>query len=101
MGSLIGCGSWTRYYIYILISSLTRFLKEDILGVGVDKQIIIDLRIVSHPVIITLIGFISDSIFGMIVWCVFSYRERNREKMNNIVTLMENEEAKGGIMIKY
>ena len=62
-----------------------------------DKQIIIDLRIVSHPVIITLIGFISDSIFGMIVWCVFSYRERKREKMNNIVTLMENEEAKGGI----
>ena len=97
MGFLIGCGSWTRYYIYILISSLTRFLKEDILGVGVDKQIIIDLRIVSHPVIITLIGFISDSIFGMIVWCVFSYRERKREKMNNIVTLMENEEAKGGI----
>ena len=95
MWSLIGFGNWSRYYIYILISSLTRFLKDDILGFRVNKQIIVDLRIVSHPVIITLIGFISDSIFSMIIWCIFSYKERKREKMKNSVKLLENvEEAK-------
>ena len=81
MCSLIGFGHWSRYYIYILISDLARFLKDDILGIGVDKQIIAPLRIVYHPVIILLIGFTSDFLISMIVWCIFNYREKKKEKM--------------------
>ena len=91
MCSLIGFGHWSRYYIYILIADLARFLKDDILGVGVDKQIIVPLRIVYHPEIILLIGFTSDFIIGMIVWCIFNYREKKVEKMKNFIPLMENE----------
>ena len=91
MCTLIGCGHWSRYFIYILIADLARFLKDDILGVGVDKQIIVPLRIVYHPEIILLIGFTSDFIIGMIVWCIFNYREKKVEKMKNFIPLMENE----------
>jgi len=91
MCSLIGFGNCSRYYIYILISDLARFLKEDILGVGVEKQIIVDLRLVFHPFIILLIGFAADFIFSIIVWCIFNYREKKNEKMNNKLPVMENE----------
>ena len=68
MGSLIGFGNCSRYYIYILISFLARFVKEDIFGVGVEAQIIVKLRIIVHPIIILLIGFISDFILSMIFY---------------------------------
>ena len=92
MCSLIGFGHWSRYYIYILIADLARFLKDDILGVGSSvRPIIVDLRIVFHPIIILLIGFTSDFIIGMIVWCISNYREKKNEKMKNFIPLMENE----------
>ena len=92
MGSLIGFGNCSRYYIYILISFLARFVKEDIFGVGVEAQIIVKLRIIVHPIIILLIGFISDFILSMITWCVFSYREKKQEEMQNSLSLLKNEE---------
>ena len=73
MCSLIGFGNCSRYYIYILISDLARFLKEDILGVGVEKQIIVDLRLVFHPFIILLIGFAADFIFSIIFQKIFNF----------------------------
>ena len=36
MCKLIGFGGWSSYYYYILISTVTKFLKEDILGLSVD-----------------------------------------------------------------
>ena len=92
MGSLIGFGNWSRYYIYILISFLARFVKEDIFGVGVEGQIIVDLRIIYHPIIILLIGFTSDFILSMITWFIFSYREKKQEEMKNSLSLSENEQ---------
>ena len=91
MCTLIGCGHWSRYFIYILISDLARFLKEDILGVGIYKQIIVDLRIVYHPVIILLIGFTSDFIVSMIMWLVINYREKKKAEKKNSNSF-ENEE---------
>ena len=70
MCSLIGFGHWSRYYIYILIAFLARILKNDIFGVRVDVQIIADLRIIFHPIMILLIGFASDFILSMVIWCI-------------------------------
>ena len=67
MCSLIGFGHWSRYYFYILIAIIARILKEDILGVGVDHQILVKLKIVFHPLIILLIGYISDFILSSIL----------------------------------
>ena len=74
MCSLIGFGNWSRYFLYILISDLARFLKDDILGVGSSvRPIIVDLRIVFHPIIILLIGFTSDFIISMIFQKLFNF----------------------------
>ena len=51
MCSLIGCGHWNQYYFYILISFIAKFLKEDLLGLGVKYPIIKNLKIVYHPII--------------------------------------------------
>ena len=91
MCSLIGCGHWSPYYYYIIISNIARFLKEDIFGLGVEHQIIIDLKIVYHPLIILLISYISDFILSSILWAFFSYRERKKEAEKNSI-LNENEE---------
>ena len=91
MCSLIGFGHWSPYYYYILIANLARFLKEDILGVGVDYQIIVGLKIVYHPVMVLLISYISDFILSLILWKFFDYRERKKEA-EKLSSLNENEE---------
>ena len=80
MCSLIGLGHWSQYYYYILISFISRFLKEDILGLGVDNQIIIDLKIESHPIITLLIGYISDCLLSLLLWFFFYHREKKQEQ---------------------
>ena len=92
MCSLIGFGHWSRYYIYILIAFLARILKNDIFGVRVDVQIIADLRIIFHPIMILLIGFASDFILSMVIWCIYNYREKKKEENKNRITLLENEQ---------
>jgi hypothetical protein len=91
MCSLIGFGHWSPYYYYILIATLTRFLKDDILGVGVDHQIIVGLKIVFHPVMILLIGYTSDFILSLILWKFFDYREKKKEA-EKYATTSDNEE---------
>ena len=91
MCSLIGLGHWTPYYYYILITDLVKFLKEDILGIGVENQIIVKLKVVFHPIIILLIGYISDFLLSILLWWFFNYRERKKEEMKNSLSL-ENED---------
>ena len=91
MCSLIGFGHWSPYYYYILIANLARFLKDDILGVGVDYQIIVGLKIVFHPLMVLLIGYISDFILSLILWKFFDYREKKKEA-EKLSSLNENEE---------
>ena len=88
---LIGLGHWTPYYYYILITDLVKFLKEDILGIGVENQIIVKLKVVFHPIIILLIGYISDFLLSLLLWWFFNYRERKKEEMKNSLSL-ENED---------
>ena len=47
---LIGFGRWNKYYYYILISAFTRFIKEDILGLGTDYPIITEVKLYYHPI---------------------------------------------------
>ena len=90
MGCLIGFGRWNRYFYYILISNFARFLKDDILGLGVDHQIILKLRISFHPILILLLGYISDLVLSLIVGLFLNYREKKREEKK---ILIENEET--------
>ena len=83
--SIIGFGRWNFYYYYILISTITKFIKEDILGLGSDFQIIFELKITHHPVIILLIGFSSDLIIGLIFILYSYHKEKNNNDTNAII----------------
>ena len=80
MSCLIGFGRWNPYYYYILISMLTRLIKEDILGVGIDVPIITDLRlgITHHPIMILLLGYSSDLIISSIM-ILYMYIKKSKE----------------------
>ena len=80
MCPLIGLGRWSRFYYYILISTLVKFFKEDILGVSVDHQLLVHLSIIHHPVILLLIGFLSDFIICFIAWFIMTYKEYKNQK---------------------
>ena len=56
MAKLISCGHWSKYYYYILITNLARFIKEDVLGISVDGKVLVDLKVTSHPMIVLLVG---------------------------------------------
>ena len=93
MCSLIGCGHWNRYYLYIIISIISKFLKEDILGLGVKYPLIKSLKIIHHPIMTLLIGYTSDFILSLILWLFYNYRERKIEqKKHSIITENETEE---------
>ena len=80
MSCLIGFGRWNPYYYYILVSMLTRLIKEDILGVGTDIPIIPNLRlgITHHPIMILLLGYSSDLIISSII-ILFMYIKKSKE----------------------
>ena len=90
MTFIFGLGHWSRYFVYILISDFTKFLKDDVLEMGANKHVIFFLKIDYHPVIILLIGFISDFIISLIIWFVDNYRENKKEERKNLL-LIENE----------
>jgi hypothetical protein len=90
MCSLIGFGRCTYFYFYILISTVTKFLKEDILGLGTEHQILLDIKIKNHPLMILLLGFSSNLIIsGLIILYIYYRYEKIRDKNNidNINTL--------------
>ena len=97
MCSLIGFGRCTVFYFYILISTVTKFLKEDILGLGIDYQIILDIKIHPHPILILLLGFLSDFIIsGIIVIYKYYKEEKNMDNVDisdiNTISLFPKED---------
>lgn len=77
MCALIGFGRWSPYYYYILVSTVTKFLKEDILGLGSDFPIIYRLKITHHPLMVLLISFLSDLLIGSILILYSNYKNEN------------------------
>lgn len=77
MCALIGFGRWSPYYYYILVSTVTKFLKEDILGLGSDFPIIYRLKITHHPLMVLLISFFSDLLIGAILILYSNYKNDN------------------------
>ena len=86
MSSLIGFGRWSPYYYYILIMNLAKFLKEDILGFNVEYQVLIDLNINHHSLMILLLGFISDFIISLLLDFFLRHRKKLREKTESFVS---------------
>ena len=101
MCSLIGCGHWNQYYFYILISFIAKFLKEDLLGLGVKYPIIKNLKIVYHPIITLLIGYISDFLLSLVLWLIYKYRDKKlQERKSALINESEEDLSKNNTLDK-
>ena len=78
--SLIGFGRWNKYYYHIIISSVFRFLKDDILGLSTDYQVLTNLKISRHPIMILLLGFISELIISAILILYQNHKNKQKKK---------------------
>jgi len=78
--SLIGFGRWNKYYYHIIISSVFRFLKDDILGLSTDYQVLTNLKISRHPIMILLLGFISELIISAILIIYQNHKNKQKKK---------------------
>ena len=97
MRSLIGFGRCTYYYFYILISTITKFIKEDILGLGTEHQILLEIKIKNHPLMILLLGFSSNFIIsGLIILYTYYKYDKNMDNYDtdniNTMAILPKEE---------
>ena len=91
--SLIGFGRWNKYYYHIIISSVFRFLKDDILGLSTDYQVLTNLKISRHPIMILLLGFISELIISAILILYQNHKNKQKKKQKIELDLLTKNSA--------
>ena len=77
MGSYIGLGEWMPMYYYIIITTFTKLIQEDILF-GDKTKISFDLKISEHKIMGLLFGYLPDFLFGLLISIILNYRENLR-----------------------
>ena len=90
MHCIFGFGGWNRFYLYLLIAALAKFLKEDII-VGDNETYSFKLEIAKHKFMILLFGYLSNAIFGILLIKILKILEKRRSQ-NNLL-LSENIES--------
>ena len=84
MGSIIGIGGWTPYYFYLLLTTATKLVKDDIF-LGNGGLLSFDLVITNHKIMCLLVGYLSETFFGFLLYMFFKYREYKRKKKKNMI----------------
>ena len=79
----IGFGGWVSYYYFLIGSTITKVLKEDIFGFGKSFQILNDLIISKHKFLILFLSYFSEFIFGLIICLYLIYSEKAHIKKKN------------------
>ena len=79
----IGFGGWVSYYYFLIGSTITKVLKEDIFGFGKSFQILNDLIISKHKFLILFLSYFSEFIFGLLICLYLIYSEKAHIKKKN------------------
>ena len=66
----IGFGGWIYYYYFLITSSITKLLKDDIIGFGKTFQIFNELEISKHKFMILFLNYFSEFFFGIIIYFI-------------------------------
>ena len=85
MGSIIGFGKCIKWYYYFLVTTLTKLMKDDILGFENDTQIFFPLVISKHRIMILLLGHLSEAIFGFLIYMLVLYLEYRKQRKKNLI----------------
>lgn len=83
MGSIIGFGKCIRWYYYFLVTTLTKLIKDDILGFENDTQFF-PLVISKHKIMILLLGYLSEAFFGFLIYMIVLYLDYRKEREKNL-----------------
>ena len=86
----LGCGGWIYYYYFLLGSSITKALKDDIFGFGKTFPIFNELIISRHKFMILFLNYFSEFLFGLIISLYLYYTEKSRIKRKNEYEKLEN-----------
>ena len=86
----LGCGGWVSYYYFLIGSSLTKLLKEDIFGFGKSFQILNDLVISQHKFLILFISYFSEFFFGIIIYFYINCKDKAYINKKNKYEKMES-----------
>ena len=81
--AFFGFGGWISYYYFLIGSTITKVLKEDIFGFGKSFQILNDLIISKHKFLILFLSYFSEFIFGLIICLYLIYSEKAHIKKKN------------------
>ena len=87
----IGFGGWISYYYFLIGSTITKILKEDIFGFGKSFQILNDLIISKHKFLILFLSYFSEFFFGLIICLYLIYSEKAHIKKKNKYEKMKND----------
>ena len=100
MGSIIGFGGWNQFYYYFILSTITKFIKQDII-VENSTQLSLDLKISNHRIMILLLGYISELFFGLLIYLFTLYLEHRRKKKKNLILSSQGIEHKQKSTLDY
>ena len=89
--NLICFGGWDSYYYFLIGSTITKLLKEDIFGFGKWFQILNDLIISAHKFLIIFISYFSQFFFWLIICLYLIISERMHIKKRNKYEKSKNE----------
>ena len=86
----IGFGGWIYYYYFLIGSSVTKALKDDIFGFGKTFQIFNELIISRHKFMILFLNYFSEFFFGLIISLYLIYSEKFHIKRKNLYKKLES-----------
>ena len=79
MCSIICFGGCSQYYYYLILSSFTKIIKEDIILENTNK-LPFDLKIANHQLMILLLGYMSDFFLALLIYLITLCLEYKRKK---------------------
>ena len=84
MGNKIGFGECSHFYLYIVLTTITKLIKDDIF-LGNGGKLAFDLVITKHKFMGLLLGYLSEAFFGLLMFIFFEYKEYKRKKLKNSI----------------
>ena len=85
MGSIIGIGKCIKWYFYFLVTTLSKLIKDDILGFENDTQIFFPLVTSKHRIMTLLLGYLSEAFFGFLIYMIVLYIDYRKERKKNLI----------------
>ena len=96
MQCIFGFGGWNRFYLYLLIAAITKLFKEDII---LGENYSFDLIMSKHKIMNLLLDYLSDGIFGILLFTLLKKLEDRRKIQRDILLSSESIEFEANTTI--